>query len=383
MAERNGEITVARSQSGFRRWVERFRPKAAAAGIRRATFDKAFRDVRFNPKIIEHDRNQSEFTQAIWDYLDIAVSPQRVRNGRAKHRKWRRELAAIEARYGVEAPVLLAVWGLETAYGQFTGGYNVIEAYATLAYDGRRRRFAERQLISALRIVQAGDKEPSAMTGSWAGAMGHTQFIPTSFEVYAVDFTGDGARDIWWPPDALASTANFLSGEGWTRGQPWGTEVRLPGGFDFANAGLTVRKPVRYWNALGVRLTDGSAIPDHGSGSILTPAGADGPAFVVFRNFRVIRRYNNAMSYALAVGHLGDRISGAPGFRASWPRHEKPLTHAQTRELQRRLTARGFSTGGIDGKNGPNTTRAVRAFQRSIGITPDGYASTELLHRLR
>jgi len=378
-------VVRASANLGFDRWIAGFRGRALARGIRADVFDAAFRGIGYNADVIARDRSQSEFTKTIWDYLDTAVSATRVTNGRKALARHRRVLDRIEATYGVEKEVVTAIWGLESAYGTFRGTTPVIEALATLAYDGRRGRFFEGQLIDALKIVQAGDIPPAAMTGSWAGAMGHTQFIPSSFLAYAVDFTGDGRRDIWGedPTDALASTAAYLARFGWTKGQPWGVEVTLPRGFDYALTGERIKKSPRDWAALGVRDTAGRAVPNHGRASILVPAGARGAAFMIFDNFHVIERYNTADAYVIAVGHLADRIAGGGPIRADWPRGDRALMAAERTELQERLTAAGFSTGGIDGRIGPKTIAAVRAYQRANGLVPDGYASLDILKRLR
>ncbi|MEM7722863.1 MAG: lytic murein transglycosylase [Pseudomonadota bacterium] len=377
-------IAVDRSAS-FQQWLDRFEARARAAGIRQDVLDRAFAGVAPDREIIGRDRNQAEFTRTLWDYLDSAVSSTRISNGRSALNNHRETLARIEQRYGVEAEVVVAVWGLESAYGAVRGSTNIIEAMATLAYDGRRQQFFEAQLIAALRILQAGDVTPAQMTGSWAGAMGHTQFMPTSYLDYAVDITGDGRRDIWSdnPADALASTANYLSEFGWTYGQPWGMEVRLPQGFDYSQTGERTKRSTDHWNRAGVRLPDGSRVPDHGRSSILLPAGSQGVALIIFDNFHVIERYNPADAYVIAVGHLSDRITGGPAFQAGWPRGDRALTRAEREELQRRLTRAGFSTGGIDGIVGPNTLDAVRRYQASIGVVPDGYASLSVLQRLR
>lgn len=385
-AETGQEDQVRRvANTGFQRWIDGFRDRAVAQGIRGTVFDRAFRGVYYNTDVIQRDRNQSEFTKQIWEYLDSAVSPTRVRNGREMYRKHGRLLAEIERRYRVEAHVVTAIWGLESAYGAYKGDTPIIEALATLAYDGRRGRFFEQQLIAALKIIQSGDTAPRNMTGSWAGAMGHTQFIPTSYLAYAQDFRGDGRRDIWAddPTDGLASTANYLAKAGWTYGQPWGMEVTLPRGFDYALAGARIKKPVNTWHRLGVRRADGSRIPDHGRASILLPAGAQGAAFAIFDNFHVIERYNAADAYVIAVGHLGDRIRGGGPIRADWPRGDRSLSLTEKKELQQRLTARGYDTRGVDGIIGPNTIAAVRAFQRAAGLIPDGYTSLDILRRLR
>lgn len=369
----------------FQLWIKSFRNRALKQGISARVFDQAFRGVRYDPEIIERDRNQSEFTKTIWEYLDRAASEKRIKNGKSALRQHKRQLDAIEARYGVDKEVVVAVWGLESAYGEHRGSNDVIQSLATLAFDGRRGKFFESQLIAALKILQNGDTSPRNMTGSWAGAMGHTQFIPTSYLAYAVDFTGDGKRDIWSddPSDALASTAAYLKRFGWVQGQPWGVEVTLPRGFNFALASRKIKKSPAEWAALGVVGTNGRTVPNYGAASILLPAGGQGAAFMIFKNFSVIERYNAADAYVIGVGHLSDRISGGPAIKADWPRGDRALTFSERKEMQRRLTDAGFNTQGIDGKIGPNTIKAVRSFQRSKGLPPDGYASLSLLKRLR
>ena len=293
--------------------------------------------------------------------------------------------AAARARFGVDRQVVVAIWGLESAFGAFRGSDDTIRSLATLAFDARRAEFFETQLIAALRILQAGDVAAGDMTGSWAGAMGHTQFMPTSFLEHAVDFTGDGRRDIWGedPADALASTAAYLKRHGWTKGQPWGVEVRLPDGFDYALADRDIVKAPRDWAALGVRDTSGRPVSDHGPASILLPAGAHGAAFMIFDNFQVLERYNSADAYVIGVGHLGDRILGGPGLAAGWPQDDRALSFDERIELQERLTQAGFDTEKIDGKIGPLTISAVRRWQQATGRVPDGYASLRVLKALR
>jgi membrane-bound lytic murein transglycosylase B len=378
-------LVLASANLAFNRWIEGFRVRALAQGISASVFDRAFRGIRYNTDVIQRDRTQNEFTKTIWDYLDTAVSEDRVANGRRALERHRALLEEIEARYGVDKEVVLAIWGLESAYGGFRGSTPTVEALATLAFDGRRAEFFEAELVAALKILQSGDVAPEAMRGSWAGAMGHTQFMPSSYLVFAVDQGGDGRRDIWGddPTDALASTAAYLARHGWRKGSPWGVEVRLPEGFDYGLTGERIKKSAADWAALGVRAVDGSVVPEHGAASILMPAGAHGAAFMIFPNFSVIETYNPADAYVIAVGHLADRIAGGPPIAASWPREDRALTLAERRELQERLTHAGFATGGVDGKVGPNTIAAVRAFQRSKGLIPDGYASLEVLRRLR
>jgi len=373
------------SNAAFGRWIDQFRERARAAGIRNSVFDASFQGIRYNTSVVQKDRNQSEFTKQIWEYLDSAVSDSRVRNGRAALRDNRRVLTEIEARYGVEAEVVAAVWGLESAYGSFRGDTPIIEALATLAFDGRRGRFFEQQLIAALKIIQSGDVRPRDMRGSWAGAMGHTQFIPTSYLSYAEDFRGDGRRDIWAddPTDALASTAGYLKAFGWTKGQPWGVEVRLPRDFDYRQTGERIKKSPAEWAALGVRDVDGARVANFGRASILSPAGAQGATFMIFNNFHVIERYNSSDAYVIGVGLLSGRIAGAGPLKAGWPREDRNLANREKQEMQQLLTRKGFNTQGVDGIIGPNTIAAIRRFQASVGMIPDGYASYEVLRRLR
>ncbi|WP_295314683.1 lytic murein transglycosylase [Roseobacter sp.] len=379
------KVEVVASPAGFDRWVTGFKRRARAQGISAGTLDAAFRNVSYDADVIRRDRNQSEFTKTIWDYLGSAASATRIANGRIALKNHNSTLTAIEKRYGVEKEVVVAVWGLESAYGTFRGKNDVVTSLATLSFDGRRGAFFEEQLIAALKILQNGDTSPRKMTGSWAGAMGHTQFIPTSYLSYAVDFDGDGRRDIWAenPVDALASTAAYLKKSGWTKGQPWGVEVRIPKGFDYTLADRKIRKSPGQWARLGVVDMNGRAVPDHGRASVLLPAGAQGAAFLIFDNFKAIEAYNSADAYVIGVGHLSDRIKGGPAIRASWPTDDRALTRAEREEMQRRLTGKGFSTQGIDGRIGPKTIDAVRSYQRAQGIVPDGYASLTLLKRLR
>jgi len=379
----SGGLVEMGTQAGLEAWVEEFRPRALAAGVPAATFDAALRGVEFNPKVVERDRNQNEFTKTIWDYLDTAVSEDRVALGIKAMARHRELLDWIAAEYGVEAEVLAAVWGLESAYGTYPGDLPVLGSLATLAYDGRRAAFFEAELIAALRIVAGGHVE--SFTGSWAGASGHTQFMPSSWEKFAVDFDGDGKRNLWGedPGDALASTANYLRHWGWTTGQPWGLEVTLPEGFDYDQTTERVVKPVPDWQALGVRTAAGADLPDHGPGSILLPGGHRGAAFLIFPNFQVIEKYNTADAYVVAIGSLSDRLKGGPPIAAAWPRDLRALTLEERKELQDRLGRAGFDPGGVDGRMGPKTVAAVKAFQKAKGLVPDGYPSLEVLSLLR
>ncbi|MCL6284684.1 lytic murein transglycosylase [Ruegeria sp. 2012CJ41-6] len=380
------EVTqVVASNEPFAQWLSAFRGRAQEQGISAATLDQAFAKATIDPEVVRLDRNQSEFSKTIWEYLDSAVSDLRVRNGRAALAKHDAALTQIEARYGVEKEVVTAIWGLESSFGAFRGGNNTIRSLATLAHDTRRAEFFEAELLAALQILEAGDVSARGMKGSWAGAMGHTQFMPSSYHLYAVDFTGDGKRDIWSddPRDALASTAAYLAGFGWTTGQPWGVEVHLPDGFDYALARRELTRSPSDWAAAGVLDTSGKLVPDHGSASILLPAGADGAAFMIFDNFEVLEKYNTADAYVIGVGYLADRIAGGPVIAADWPRGDRALTFSERKELQRRLTGAGFDTQKIDGRVGPLTINAVRSYQTANGLVPDGYASLRLLERLR
>ncbi|TDB01486.1 lytic murein transglycosylase [Halomonas marinisediminis] len=382
------EVTTSRDKASavaesFDNWLARFRREARAEGISETTLERALASLRYRPRVIELDRSQPEFVRPIWQYLDTAVSAQRVTTGRARLAEHRDTARRMEQRYGVPAEVIVAIWGIESNYGGNFGDFSTLEALATLAYDGRRRDFARGELLAALRIIDAGDIAPGRMLGSWAGAMGHTQFIPSSFEAYARDGDGDGRRDIWGSiPDVMASTAYYLARAGWREGEPWGVEVVLPEGFDYAQAESSNRRSSAAWSAQGVRPAGKGALPTFDEAAVIVPAGARGPAFLVGPNFRVILRYNNATSYALAVGNLADEIAGRDGVIGGWPRDEQPLARAEIREMQQALNARGFSVGVPDGILGPNTRRGLREYQASIGEIPDGFATRRLLERL-
>ena len=374
---------LPRPDPGFDAWVQAFRPRALSSGITPATFDTAFRRAGFLPGVIERDRNQTEFTRTLEDYLAIATSDERLAKGRAALQRERATLAAIEARYGVEAEVLVAVWGLESFYGERRGTVPVMSALSTLAYEGRRGAFFEAQLIAALRILQNGDTTPDRMTGSWAGAMGHTQFIPTSYQLYAVDFTGDGRRDIWAddPTEALASAAAYYAKSGWRKGAPWGLEVRRPTGLAAPGRGAT--RATADWNAAGVRTITGTPVPDHGPASLVAPSGAAGPSFLLFRNFNAILRYNNAENYAFGIGHLADRLRGGGPIQAAFPPDAAGLTLEDRKEIQRRLTAQGFDTEGADGVVGARTRAAISAYEARAGLPVTGEPTADLLRHLR
>ncbi len=373
----------AEHEQKFARWVADFRASARAAGIDEATLQSAFDGVRFVPRAVAADRAQPEFTRTVWAYLDSAVSAQRVARGQDKLQQLRAQVDAITARYGVPTEVIFAIWGMESNFGSNVGDIPTIDALATLGFEGRREQWARGQLLAALKILQNRDIDRAQMIGSWAGAMGQTQFLPSNFLAYAVDADGDGRRDIWGSvPDVVASTANFLARSGWQAGQPWGLEVRLPAGFDYARAD-DVRQPASQWAGEGVQSLDGAPLPALDGASILLPAGARGPAFLVGNNFRTILRYNNSTSYALAVGLLAQKLAGGPGVQTPWPRDLQALSSSQVRALQTALNARGFGTGTPDGTMGPATRRGIRQYQLSQGLPADGYPTLELLQRLQ
>lgn len=360
------------------------RATALAAGIGAPTLHAALDDVHYLPRVVDLDRAQPEFIRTVWDYLDSAVSPRRIALGQDKLVQVRAEADAAAARYGVPPSIVVAIWGMESNYGSNYGDIPTVDALATLGFEGRREDWARGQLLAALKIVESGDIDPAHMIGSWAGAMGQTQFLPSSFLAYAVDADGDGRRDIWGSlADVTASTANFLAQSGWRAGQPWGAEVRLPSGFDVGRADPAVRQPSARWADEGVRSAiDGTPLPELADGAILLPAGARGPAFLVGSNFRAILRYNNSTSYALAVSLLAQRLSGGPGVQAPWPRDLLPLTRSQLLALQTALNERGFASGTPDGVMGPATRDGLRRYQRSVEVPADGYPTLELLQRL-
>ena len=369
----------------FGQCAARLRERAAASGVPQPVVQQAFADLRPNPRVIELDRRQPEFVQTFWQYFDARISPARVERGRAMLAQHRPLLEAIEGRWGVPARYLVAFWGLESNFGDTMGGFPVVQSLATLACEGRRAAFFEGELINALRVAASGDAPLSRMQGSWAGAMGQPQFMPSTFLRHAVDGDGDGRRDIWASvPDALASAANFLREIGWRPGEEWGQEVLLPPGFDYRQAALPVERPVGEWRALGVRSADGRPLaPDARLASVLVPGGWRGPAFLVYPNFRAILNWNRSINYAIAVGHLADRLAGAGPLVAQRPADDAPLSRGDVVEIQTRLAAMGEDAGEPDGIVGSRTREAIRGFQARLGLPADGYPDQTLLWELR
>ncbi|MEP9372517.1 lytic murein transglycosylase [Mesorhizobium sp. KR1-2] len=377
----------ASADAGFQRWIAGFRTTAAQNGISGTTFDRAFRNVRdVDPEVLEKARYQPEFTAPVWDYFDNRVHEQSVATGRAMAQQWKPWLDRIEARFGVSRYILLAIWSMESNYGETLKNdqimRNVVRSLATLAYgDPKRANFAQTQLISALKILQSGDIDESHLMGSWAGAMGHTQFIPTSYQKYAVDIDGNGKRDIWNSvPDALATAANLLSKNGWQTGRTWGYEVSLPQGGKFPGGSL----PVGKWQSLGVTRAKGKPFRDGSEMAELKVLdGRSGPAFLMTKNFSVLKRYNSSDKYALAVGLLADEIAGYGGLVRDWNRPFTKLSFVEKQELQQRLSTFGYYQGKFDGKIGEGSRAAIRAFQAQAGMSQDGHPSMEVLSLLR
>jgi membrane-bound lytic murein transglycosylase B len=380
--------TPAKADAGFRQWVASFYSTAAKSGITRATYNAAFNGVTTpDPRVLEKARFQPEFTTKVWDYLDSRVNPYTIAKGREMQARHARTLAAIERKFGIDASVLLAIWSMESNFGEILTKtdrlHYVPQALATLAYGDRRRaKFARQQLVAALKILQSGDITTREMTGSWAGAMGHTQFIPTSYLAFAVDADGNGQRDIWNSiPDALATAANLLKKNGWRTGQTWGYESVAPrGGSKYRGQTKTLSQ----WAALGFTRPGGKGFPVGGRRAELKmPGGANGPAFLMTKNFFVIKRYNNSDSYALAVGVLADEIAGFGGVDQRWPRPPGTLDVKEKFELQTRLKQLGFYDGEIDGNIGSGSRAAIAAFQSRAGLTGEALPSQKVLKAIR
>ncbi len=377
--------TEVSARQSFEQWVQSFWPTAKAAGISRETYDRAFAGMTPDPKVIEAANFQPEYVKPVGEYVDRVVSDKRVTTGKLKLEENKALLDQIEKKYGVDRAVVIAIWGVESNFGTQPGDMNVIRALATLLYHGNRASFAKPQLITALKILQRGDISVEAMNGSWAGAMGHTQFIPTTYQAYAVDWDGDGKRNIWNDvPDALASTASYLKKSGWKTGETWGYEVKLPKGMNPKKGSEKNLRSLGEWQKAGVVRINGEPYPrPSDKAGLFAPEGANGPAFLVLNNFRTILRYNNATSYALGVGHLGDRLKGYGGFVKPWPTDEKRLSLEQRTELQQLLAAKGLLEGTPDGVIGPATLEAVKTYQRSKSLPVDGFPSQTILEMLR
>lgn len=360
-------------------------PDAARRGISRESFDRYTAGLTPDLRIMDLLDSQPEFTKAFWEYLDMLVSEARIQKGREMLARHQAAFDAVERAYGVDRHVIAAIWGVESNFGTQGGDRPVIRSVATLACVGRRQAYFRDEFLTALEILHRGDVAPERLKGSWAGAFGPTQFMPTTFKRFAVDFDRDGRRDVVdSTADMIASTANNLKKDGWVAGQTWGYEVTVPAGFDFLLADRSKQFTLAQWERLGLRRPDGKAFPRASDRAyLLVPAGAGGPGFLMLNNFRVIMKYNPAEAYALAIGHLADRLRGGGPFMQEWPRQERVLSRSERYELQQHLAHRGYDIGQPDGRLGPKTRAALRDFQHAAGLTPDGFASGTLLGRLR
>lgn len=385
MAVLLGASNPARADAQFDACLARLAAPAQQAQVRADTYARLTRGLEPDMSVIEKLDYQPEFRMPIWDYLAGLVDEERVAEGQALLARHADTLRRVEQRYGVDPATVVAVWGVESNYGQSFGKYPLLQALGTLSCHGRRQSYFRTEFFAAMRILQAGHIAPEKLNGSWAGAFGHTQFMPSTFERLAVDFDGDGRRDlIDSTADALASTANFLAKSGWRSGQPWGFEVRLPDGFNLAGESRRTKRPVAEWRARGVRMVDGAPLPDSGVPlGLLAPAGARGPVFLVTRNFDAIYSYNAAESYGLAIAHLSDRLRGGGPFATPWPTDDPGLSRAERRELQGLLILRGHDIGEVDGMLGDRSRTAIRAEQQRLGHEVSGRAGQKLLKALR
>ena len=376
---------IRAAAANFEHCLEGLWPLAQKRNISRASFDKAVKGLKPDLRIMDLMDSQPEFTKAFWDYLDILVNDDRVKNGLDILAKHKAVFDKVEKQYGVDRYTITAIWGVESKYGTLGGDRPVIRSTATLACVGRRQAYFRDEFLATLEILHRGDVSADHLKGSWAGAFGPTQFMPTSFKRFAVDGDGDGRRDVVdSPTDLIASTANNLKKDGWQTGQSWGYEVVIPKGFNYMLADRSKQKTMAEWEALGIKRPGGKAFPRGDEKAyLLVPAGYQGPGFLMMQNFRVIMKYNPAEAYALAIGHLSDRFRGGTPFVQSWPRQEAVLSRAERLELQELLLKKGFDGGTPTGRLGAKTRAAVRDFQASVGLIPDGFATTSILGRLR
>lgn len=373
---------AAARERAFEIFIQEIKQEAKKDGIDAAHL-KALDALTPDPEVQRLAARQPEYVKPIWAYLTHMVTQERLSLGREQLKAREAFLDGLESKYGVPRGILIAIWGVETNYGGNKGSFSVLRSLATLGYEGKRADFGRQQLLYALRILQSGDVALADFKGSWAGAMGHTQFIPTTYADYAADGTSDGIKDIWTEPrDALASAAYYLKRMGWQHGLVWGFEVAVPDDFNFAEARIKNAKPVSYWTDKGVRVNGDEIDEKLGDVSIFAPAGLRGPVFLLTKNFRVLLRYNTAPAYALAVGHLSQRFFGAAPFNRAWPNADRPLLPDEIAELQRRLRKAGYDTGDIDGVLGRQTIAAVRDYQKDRGLAADGFATPGLLEVL-
>jgi membrane-bound lytic murein transglycosylase B len=369
----------------FESWKAGFIEEAVIKGYDRTMVETLMNQAVINELALDRDKSQPEFTKPVWAYVDNAASADRLNTGRARLADTRAVFDAVEARYHVPRHVLTSIWGLETSYGRIMGRHDIISALSTFAFEGRRKAFGTQQLYALFDMVAAGDVKPEQLIGSWAGAMGMTQFIPTTFRDYAVDFDNDGNKDLWTNrSDALGSAAHYLARHGWRKSEPTMTEVRVPSNFDYALL-ETTKKTVNEWTALGVSPINGqrwSAEAGFLEAKMIAPGGHRGPKILTFKNFDVIKKYNNSTSYAMGITVLANALKGESTFTTPWPRNDKALSFEDKKKLQRKLTQLGYSTGGVDGQIGPNSRKAIRAWQRANGLPADGYIEQTLLKKI-
>jgi lytic murein transglycosylase len=376
---------IREAAANFDNCVAAMWPDAARRNITQENFQRFTAGLTPDLRIMDLLDSQPEFTKSIWDYLDILVNDNRLARGREILAQYKPQFDATEKAFGVDRYVIAAIWGIESNYSTQMGDRSVLQSTATLACIGRRQAYFKDEFLSALEILNRGDLRPEQMRGSWAGAFGPTQFMPTAFKRYAVDADGDGRRDVVDnPADLIASTANNLKKDGWVSGQTWGYEVVVPKGFNYMLADRAKTMSIAQWEKLGITRPASQAFPQPAEKAyLLAPAGAEGPGFLMLQNFRVIMKYNPAEAYALAIGHFADRLRGGPPFVQGWPRQERELSRAERLELQQLLAQRGFYQGTPDGQFGGQTREALRKFQASIGAPADGFASSDMLERLR
>ncbi|WP_218947005.1 lytic murein transglycosylase [Acinetobacter sp. YH16052] len=377
------------SQNNFQNCLANLRSQAVTRGVSSSTYDRYTQNLSPDYSVIERLNYQPEFSTPIWDYLSGLVDEERVQLGRQKLQQHREVLNRVAATYGIPAETVVAVWGVESNFGDISGKYPLLQALGTLSCEGRRQSYFRGEFFTTMKLLQRGDVREEQLKGSWAGAFGHTQFMPSTYDELAVDFDGDGRRDLVSSiPDALASTANFLSKRGWQSGQPWGFEVKIPQGMSVSGEGRRNKKSLSSWNNQGVVRADGSALvqgnlSQSSQAGLLAPAGPSGPVFLVFKNFDAIYSYNAAESYALAIAHLSDRLQGKGSFMATWPTDDPGTSRAERREIQQFLLNRGYDIGAVDGLIGDKTRQAIRQEQQRLGLSPTGRAGQQILRAFR
>jgi lytic murein transglycosylase len=377
------------SQNNFQNCLANLRSQAVARGVSGSTYDRYTQNLSPDYSVIERLNYQPEFSTPIWDYLSGLVDEERVQLGRQKLQQHREVLNRVAATYGVPAEMVVAVWGVESNFGDISGKYPLLQALGTLSCEGRRQSYFRGEFFTTMKLLQRGDVREEHLKGSWAGAFGHTQFMPSTYDELAVDFDGDGRRDLVSSiPDALASTANFLSKRGWQSGQPWGFEVKIPQGMSVSGEGRRNKKSLSSWINQGVVRADGSPLiqgnlSQSSQAGLLAPAGPNGPVFLVFKNFDAIYSYNAAESYALAIAHLSDRLQGKGSFTATWPTDDPGTSRAERREIQQFLLSRGYDIGAVDGLIGDKTRQAIRQEQQRLGLSPTGRAGQQILRAFR